>query len=71
MAKDAKYKAIPEKNERVITLLVRGCIIFLIQGKFILDNSLSLIRGSGKGHVIEGSKTLTLGKAAAIVIILS
>jgi hypothetical protein len=71
MAGDAEYKAAPEKNELVIALPAGGCVVFLIQGKFTLDDSSGSIRGSGEGHVIEGSTTLTLGKAAAVVIISS
>lgn len=71
MTREAAYKAAPEKDELVIALLARGCVVFLIQGKFTLNDSSGLIRGSGKGHVIEGLITLTLGKAAAVVIISS
>lgn len=71
MAGDAKYNAAPEKHELVITLPAGGCVVFLIQGKFTLDDSSGLIGGSGEGYVIEGSKTLTLGKAAAVVILSS
>lgn len=71
MAGDAKYKAAPENMELAIALPEGGCLVFLIQGKFALDDSLDLIKGSGLGHVIEGSKTLTLGKAAVVVIISS
>jgi hypothetical protein len=71
IAGNAKYKAAPEQNELAITLLAGGCVVFLIQGKFTLDDSSGSIRGNGEGHVIEGSKTLILGKAAAVVIISS
>jgi len=71
MAGDAKYEAAPEKNERVIALPAGGCVVFLIQGNFTLDDSSGSIRESGVGHVIEVSKTLNLGKAAAVVIISS
>lgn len=71
MGGDAKYKAAPEKNELVIALPAGGCVVFLIQGNFRLDDSSGSINGSGEGHIIEDSKTLTLGKAAAVVIISS
>lgn len=71
MAGDAKYNTTPEKHELVIALLAGGCVIFLIQGKFTLDDSSGLIRGSRESYIIEGSKTLTLGKATAVVIISS
>lgn len=71
MAGDAAYKAAPENNELVIPLPVGGCVVFLIQGKFTLDDFSGSIAGSGEGHVIEGSTTLTLGKAAAVVVISS
>jgi len=71
MAGDAEYKAAPEKDELVIALPAGGCVVFLIQGKFTLNDSSGSTRGSGEGHVIEGSTTLTLGKAAVVVIISS
>jgi hypothetical protein len=71
IAGDAKYKTTPEKNKLTIALPARGCIVFLIQGTFILDDSSDSIRRNGEGYVIEGSKTLILGKAAVVVIISS
>jgi hypothetical protein len=71
MAGDAEYKAAPEKKELIIDLPEGGCLVFLIQGKFTLDDSSGSIKGSGEGCIIEGSKTLTLGKAAAVAIISS
>jgi hypothetical protein len=71
IGRDVKYKAILEKSELIIPLPAGGYMVFLIQGKFTLDDSLGLIKGSREGHIIEGLTTLTLGKAAAVVIILS
>jgi hypothetical protein len=69
MAGNPKYEAAPEGREVSINLPGGECLVFLIMGRFRLDDTSDPIKERGLGHTVKGSSVLTLDKATAVVII--